>query len=165
MRRHVSWGLALAALATVAMTVASTVSAASQAREQRIMLEQKHRFGAETGTFVLYGLTEGPVDLDSGRYTIVAAEKPYIVRRGQRAAVYVAVETLTGKRGTFSIRWRVEFVGAGEGATVGTGSWSLLRGTGRYTGLTGGGRLAAVVMTPRGFTSAQFEGLLRAAPN
>jgi hypothetical protein len=142
------------------MGCASTVSAASEARQQRVMLEQKHKFGAPTGTFVLYGLTEGLVDLDSGTFTLAAAEQPYVVRHGQRIAVYVAAETLAGRRGTLSIRWRVEFVGAGLGATVGTGSWSVLRGTGRYAGLTGGGRLAAVVMTPRGFTSAQLEGLI-----
>lgn len=160
MRRRLTYGLALVAVMAATMSFASTVTAASEAKRQRVMLEQKHKFGTPTGTFVLYGLTEGVVDLDSGTFTLAAVEKPPIVRRGQRIAVYVAAETLAGKRGTLSIRWRVEFAGAGLGATVGTGSWSVQGGTGMYAGLTGGGRLAAVVMTPRGFTSVQLEGLV-----
>jgi hypothetical protein len=159
MRRCIISVLALIALAA-ATNLASTVSAGS-AKGQRVMLVQKHRFGSPMGTFVLYALTDGPLELDSGRYTLAAAEKPHIVRNGQGIAVYIAVETLTGKRGSFVIRWRVEFVGAGEGSTVGTGTWSLVRGTGAYAGASGGGRLAAVVMTPRGFTSSQCEGFVR----
>jgi hypothetical protein len=126
------------------------------------MLVQKHRFGAPTGTFVLHVLSPGPLGLDSGRFTLAAAERPYVVRDGQWLAVYLGIETLTGKHGTFDMRWRVEFAGAGEGSTVGAGTWSLVRGTGAYAGATGGGRLAAVAPPPRGFTSAQFEGLLTA---
>jgi hypothetical protein len=86
-------------------------------------------------------------------------EKPPLIRNGQGIAVYVAAETLKGRQGTLVVRWRVEFVGAGNGNTVGTGTWSLVRGTGAYAGVTGGGRLAAVVYTPKGLTSAELEGL------
>ena len=154
--------LVLVVLAAAAMTVVSTVSAGSVASKQRIMLEQKHRFGVPDGTFVFYTLTPGPLKVDSGRYALAAAERPYIIRGGQRIAVYTAIETLTGQRGTFVIRWRVEFVGAGNGSTVGTGTWSLIRGTGAYVGAKGGGRLAVVVMTPGGLTHSQFEGFLSA---
>jgi hypothetical protein len=91
----------------------------------------------------------------------MAVEKPPVILKGQGMAVYVAVATLTGRRGTFVIRWRMEFVGAGDGNTVGTGTWSLVRGTGAYTGGFGGGRVAAVAVTPRGFTSSQYEGFVR----
>jgi hypothetical protein len=155
---------AVAALAAVALIPASAVSAAQSAKQQRVMLVQKHRFGAPNGTFVLYALTAGPLEYDSGRLTLAAVERPYVVRGGQRLAVYLAVARLTGKRGTFDLRWRVEFAGAGEGNTIGTGTWSLVRGAGAYTGMTGGGRLATVVTTQHGFTTAQFEGLLRASP-
>ncbi|MBA2641795.1 MAG: hypothetical protein H0U82_02550 [Actinobacteria bacterium] len=165
MKRRTLSVLALVALVAAAAIPASMASAAQPANKQRVMLVQKHRFGAPNGTFVFHALTPGPLDFDSGRFTLAAAEKPYVVRDGQRLAVYIAFATLTGKRGTFDVRWRVEFAGAGEGSTVGTGTWSLIRGTGAYAGATGGGRLAAVVMTPRGFTTAQFEGVLRAAPS
>ena len=153
--------LALTALAVAAMILPSAVSAGSVATGQRIMLVQKHRFGSPNGTFVLYALTEGPLQLDSGTYMLGAVEKPHILRKGQSIAVYKAIETLTGKQGTFAIRWRAELVGAGEGSIVGTGSWSLIRGTGAYAGASGSGRFAVVVMTPRGLTSSQFEGFVR----
>ena len=60
------------------------------------------------------------------------------------------------------VRSRIELVGAGNGATVGTGSWSIVRGTKAYTGVRGGGRLAVVVVTPDGLTSSQYEGLVAA---
>jgi hypothetical protein len=164
MSKHSLAAPMLVAAAVLALVVTSTLSAAPELRQQRVMLVQKHRFGAPSGTFEFYALTPGRLGFDSGKLMLAASERPYVVRDGQRAAVYVGVETLTGKRGRFDLRWRVEFVGAGDGATVGTGRWSLVRGTGVYAGVTGAGRLAMVVMTPRGFTSAQFEGLLRAVP-
>lgn len=159
MSRH---ALAAAALTAAAVILSSPISAASGHRPQRVMLVQKHRFGARNGTFVLYALTPGTLASDSGRFTFMAARKPFIVRKGQRIAIYAAVETLTGKRGGFDLRWRVHFVGAGDGATVGTGTWSLVGGQGVYAGATGSGRLAMVAMTPRGVMTAQLEGLLRA---
>jgi hypothetical protein len=164
MKRRILSVLALTAIAVGALIPASAISAAESAKKQRVMLVQKHRFGDPNGTFVFYALSPGPLGFDSGRLTLAGAERPHLVRDGQRIAVYLAVERLIGKHGTFDLRWRVEFAGAGEGSTVGTGTWSLVRGTGAYAGATGGGRLATVVMTPRGFTSAQFEGLLQAAP-
>jgi hypothetical protein len=157
----------LVAAAVLALIVTSTLSAAQapELRQQRVMLVQKHRFGAPSWTFEFYALTPGRLGFDSGKLMLAASERPYVVRDGQRMAVYVAVERLTGKRGTFDVRWRVEFAGAGDGNTIGTGTWSLVRGTGVYAGVKGGGRLAVIVMTPRGFTSAQFEGLLRALPS
>jgi hypothetical protein len=153
---------ALTALAVAAMILPSVVSAGSVGKGQRIMLVQKHRSGSPNGTFVFHALTSGPLDLDSGRYTLAAAEEPFVIRNGQGIAIYITIATLTGKRGTLVIRSRAEFVGAGNGSTVGTGAWSLLRGTGAYDGATGGGRVAVVVATPRGFTSSQYEGFLRA---
>ena len=160
MKRGTLSMLALAALGSAALITSSASPAAGLAEKQRVMLVQKHRFGSPTGTFVFHALSPGPLGFDSGRLTLAAAERPYVVRDGQRLAVYLGIETLTGKHGTFDIRWRVEFAGAGEGSTVGTGTWSLVRGTRAYGGATGGGRLAAVAMTPHGFTSAQFEGFL-----
>jgi hypothetical protein len=165
MNRRTLFVLAVTALAAALLIPAFAMSAGQSAKKQRVMLVQKHRFGEPYGTFVFYALSPGPLDFDEGKLTLAAVERPHIVRGGQRNAVYLAVARLTGKLGTFDVRWRVEFAGAGDGATVGTGTWSLVRGTGAYAGATGGGRVAAVVMTPRGFTSAQFEGLLRASPN
>ena len=37
------------------------------------------------------------------------------------------------------LRFRIEWVGAGNGYRVGTGTWEVVRGTGRYSHITGGG--------------------------
>jgi hypothetical protein len=126
------------------------------------MLVEQHRFGAPTGTFVLHALSPGPLTLDSGSHDYAAAERPPVVRNGQGIAVYVLVDTFAGKRGTIVVRSRIELVGAGNGTTVGTGSWSIVRGTKAYAGLRGGGRVAVVVVTPRGLTTSQYEGLVTA---
>jgi hypothetical protein len=70
------------------------------------MLEQKHTFGAPTGTLVLHALTRSRLELDGGRYTYAALQKPPLVRNGQGIAVYAASETLTGRRGTLVVRRR-----------------------------------------------------------
>ena len=160
MRRRFLSVLALTALAA-ATNLVSTVSAGSLAQKQRVMLVQKQRAGAPTGTFDFYVLGSGPLKFDSGTYAYTAMEKPPVILKGQGMAVIVTVATLTGRRGRFVIRWRMEFVGAGDGNTVGTGTWSIVRGTGAYTGASGGGRVAAVAVTPRGFTSSQYEGFVR----
>ena len=152
---------ALVVAAAVALIATSTLSAASEPGQQRIVLVQRNQQETPFGRFVLYALSPGPLGLDSGTFALSTVQKPPVEHDGQRAAVYVGLETLTGKRGSFEIRWRVEFVSAGDGATVGTGRWWLVRGQGAYADATGGGRLAMVLMTPRGYTNAQFEGLLR----
>lgn len=159
-RRIVTFS-SLTALAVVVSIGTAAVSAAPASRPQRIMLVEQHRFGAPTGTFVLHALSPGPLSLDSGSHDYAAAERPPVIRDGQGIAVYVLVEAFAGKRGTIVVRSRIELVGAGNGTTVGTGSWSIVRGTRAYAGLRGGGRAAVVVMTPGGFTSSQYEGLVR----
>lgn len=126
------------------------------------MIVLKHRFGDPSGTFVLHALSAGRLGLDSGSYAYVAAERPPIVRHGQGVAIYVKTEVFAGKRGTLVVRSRLEFVGAGDGATVGTGLWAIVRGTKAYAGLKGGGRAAVIVMTPGGVTTSQYEGLVLA---
>jgi hypothetical protein len=162
MRKHFGFGLVLVAIAVASMVIPSSVSASPAASHQRVMLQMKHGFGSPTGRFVFYALTEGSLELDSGRYTYAAVEKPPLTRKGQGIAVYVAAAVLSGKRGTFTLRWRGEFVGAGGGNTIGTGTWSIVRGTGAYVGVTGGGRLGCVVFTQRSDTTMQLEGFLTA---
>ena len=51
------------------------------------------------------------------------------------------ITTCKGKRNRLVIRVRLEQVDAGNGYHVGTGTWKVVRGTGRYTQITGGGRV------------------------
>ena len=58
----------------------------------------------------------------------------------QRVSIYDSiVETFKGKRGTLVIRSRIEYVEAGSGYHVGTGTWKVVRGTGQYARIAGGG--------------------------
>jgi hypothetical protein len=57
------------------------------------------------------------------------------------------------------VRHRIEWVDAGNGYTVGTGTWTIVRGTGAYAHVTGGGR-SAYSWLPRGFISARAEGFV-----
>src|SRR5262245_57212477 len=146
MRRRILPAVALVSCIAAALTVAAPLSAAQvgtwsaskAGTRQRVMLVQKHRFGDREGQFELVVLSLGPIRSDTGSFTLAAELRPSIVRQGQGLSVYVVIETLTGAQGTFDVRWRVEFAGAGEGNTVGTGTWRILRGTGAYAGVTGG---------------------------
>ena len=71
-----------------------------------------------------------------------------VIRDGQRVGIYNgAVTTLTGKRGTLTIRDRNEWLdlgydsnGDGETDGIGFSTWKVVRGTGQYAGIVGKGR-------------------------
>ena len=82
------------------------------------------------------------------------------IRDGQTVAIYdPIIEKLEGKRGTLVLRSRIEYVDAGNGYHVGTGTWKVVRGTGQYAQITGGGR-SGTVWLDRGPWSFRSEGLL-----
>jgi hypothetical protein len=81
------------------------------------------------------------------------------MRDGQAIEVNDPQMTLTGKRGTLVARNRIEWVDLPDGWAVMTGTWKVIRATGDYAGLSGGGRGAGV--TPRnGNGKSRFEGFL-----
>ena len=57
--------------------------------------------------------------------------------------------TLTGKRGTVVARNRIEWVDIPDGWAAMTGTWKVIRATGDYAGLSGGGRGAGVMLAQR----------------
>jgi len=67
--------------------------------------------------------------------------------------------TLTGRHGVLTVRYRIEWVDAGHGYSVGTGTWHVVRGTGAYALLTGYGR-SAHSWPPSGFAGGRSEGSL-----
>jgi hypothetical protein len=147
-------------VALVVLAVAATAKSASEAEaaRQRVSIQAKEREGASAGRFSFWA--SGSLGLDTGKVTWTASERPRIVRDGQRIEVWSVVDTFTGRRGTFTIRERVEVVDAANGYLVGTGSWSFVRGTGSYAGASGRGRVATV-RTPSGVGSTRFEGFLQ----
>ena len=63
------------------------------------------------------------------------------MRDGQKVTIYNGgVTTLTGKRGTLTIRDRNEWVDVGNNDQIGIGTWKVVRGTGQYAGIVGKGR-------------------------
>ena len=136
--------LALVALAT-AVTLTSVAAGDPGAAKQRVAISMK---GLENGTFVLTPLQAGALKRDSGTVRVVFSQEPDVMRQGQTVSIYRNTYTLTGKRGSMSIRERAEWVvvsnekapGADYVPGVGIGTWKVVGGTGAYAKITGGGR-------------------------
>lgn len=151
--------LALAA----AVTLTSVAAAGLDAAKQRVAIMTKGAANASSpAVFVLTPLQAGALKPDSGTTRVAGSLPPERVamREGQRVAIYDSiVETLKGKRGSLVIRSRLEYVDAGNGYHVGTGTWKVVRGTGQYAQITGGGRRGDVYLD-RGPWSGRNEGFL-----
>jgi hypothetical protein len=88
-----------------------------------------------------------------------------VIRNGQKVTIDNGRWTLTGKRGTLTIRERNEWVDVGgdannDGApdSVAVGTWKVVRGTGQYVKLAGGGRSGHEGLGQIWY--ARYEGLL-----
>jgi len=142
--RHV----VLVALAA-AVTLTAVAAAGPNAAKQRVAIEMKI---LPNETFVLTTLRAGALKDDSGAITtverVLAMNPREVMREGQQVAIYYpTVWTLKGKLGTLTIRERSEWVevgndGNGDGVDDGVafGTWKVLRGTGEYARIAGGGR-------------------------
>jgi hypothetical protein len=125
-----------------AFTLTSVASANPYGAKQRVAITAKGVANpASFGKFVLTPLQAGTLEADSGTETSFVSSSRAVMRQGQSVKIVNWVTTCKGKRGTFVIRVRLEQVDAGNGYHVGTGTWKVVRGTGRYTQLTGGGRV------------------------
>jgi hypothetical protein len=147
----------LVALAA-AVTLASVAAAGPDAAKQRVAIDMKIY---PQKTFVLTPQQFGPLKRDSG--TINGTDVPgrKVMRDGQEVTIYDGVVwTLTGKRGTLTIRDRNEWVAVESGEdAVGIGTWRVVRGTGQYAGIVGKGRNGhAGLGNPRWY--ARYEGFL-----
>jgi hypothetical protein len=146
---------AIAALAAAtAVTLTAVASAGSAPAKQRVIITQKDGVG-----FVLTPQTPGPIKPDSGTANFCCWTQHSITQDGENVDLNNPQMTLTGKRGTLVARNQIGFVSIPDGQSVFTGTWKVIRGTGAYAGLTGGGR-AAGLQLPNGNSKAQFEGFL-----
>ncbi len=83
-----------------------------------------------------------------------------ITRQGQSIEIDSPVlRTFVGKHGTFTWRASIEWVDAGNGYAVGTGTWTIVRGTGVYQHLEGNGHVA-LADTGDASLSSRAEGLV-----
>ena len=113
----------------VAVTLASVTAATPGAVKQRVAIASKLY---PERTFVFTPVTAGPLKRDSGT-----------------ASFDAGAFTFKGKRGTLTIReLREEWVNCGNEKfngvipAVNIGPWKVVRGTGQYKGVTGGGQSA-----------------------
>jgi hypothetical protein len=130
-------------LALAAAVMLASVAGAGPAAKQRVSITGKGLNNASSaGRFVLDPLGAGALKHDSGRESSVIAYRRAVTREGQSGEIVTWVTTCVGKRGSFVLRVRIEQLQAGNGYHIGTGTWKLVRGTGAYAGITGGGRVA-----------------------
>jgi hypothetical protein len=137
----------------------------SKAARQRVaIVTQGVQNDPRSPVFELTPLQAGALERDSG--TEKSSFTGHIaVRNGQRVVLTDGVETLQGERGTLELRFRIEWVGAGNDYRVGTGTWKVVRGTGRYADITGGGRRGDIwLKRGRGPWSGRAEGFLQSPP-
>ena len=135
------------AVLAAAVTLTSIASGGPEAAKQRIAINMKV---IPESTFALTPLQSGPLKRDSG--SIKGSRNwlqigcPEVVREGQTVWRCSPVTwTLSGKRGTLTIRERNEWVDPGNdesACNIAFGTWKVVRGTGQYAGITGGGRSA-----------------------
>jgi hypothetical protein len=105
-------------------------------------------------------LTPGAIQPDTGAASFCCWTERPTVRDGEAIDINDPLMTLTGKRGTLVARNRIGYVDVTDGWAVFTGTWKVVRATGQYAGLGGGGRGAGIAR-PSGKTKARFEGFLR----
>ena len=156
----------LVALAA-AVTLTAVAAAGPDAAKQRVAIDMKLW---PQKTFVLAPLQPmqaGPLKRDTGTisHNFLSIPGRGVMRDGQEVTIYDGgVATLTGKRGTLTIRGRSEWVGLGrdgngdgEVDSIGIGTWKVVRGTGQYAGIVGKGRDSHIGLGSPWY--ARYEGL------
>jgi len=149
-----------------AFALASVAAASHQAAKQRVALTVTI---LPSGTGVLTPLKGGALKRDSGTFVGKSAPSTApdltVVREGQTVEIYHNVWTFAGKGGSLVLRERNEAVGLGQDLDhnafpdgIAIGTWKVVRGTGLYTGITGGGRSAHFYQGNRWV--ARYEGVL-----
>lgn len=154
MRVKPTTGAVLAVAAAATLTLVAVAAGGPIATKQRIAIE--HGTGS---SFHLTPLTPGAVKPDTGTATFCCWTERHVVRNGEAVDLDNPQMTLTGKLGTLVARNVIGYVDVPGGWAVFTGTWKLVRGTGQYAGLAGGGR-GAGISSPGGATKARFEGFL-----
>jgi hypothetical protein len=135
----------------------------TDAKKQRIAIDIKQPLTAPKGRFVLETMTSGSLKDDTGSITFTSGPTAVFSGRiveGQRVDRFRGKARLASSLGTLAVRVQVDFVSAGSGYQVGSGTWSVVSGTGQYAGLAGGGRSALVNPVSGGFGFARYEGLV-----
>ena len=149
---------ALVALAA-AVTLTSVAAAGPAVAKQRVAITTQAKRTTTVSPAVFTPLQAGALKPDSGSLVSGEPSEKTVIRQGQTVEVYDQLATFKGKLGTLVTRYRSEYVDAGNGYHVSADTWKVVRGTGQYDGVTGGGRGGSVALD-RGPWSSQIEGFL-----
>lgn len=137
---------------------ASEVAAAGGS-QQRISITTAKGDGH---TWVLKPLTSGPLTRDAGSKTVCCFTDNHVTRDGESMAIDDPNMTYHGKNGTFTMQVVVDWIEAGHGYSIGTGTWKIIpgSGTGAYQHLQGQGRIAVNWPDNADWLSSQAQGLV-----
>lgn len=150
--------LAILAIGAVGLTSAAVAGPSSKKKPQRVVITAAPN--GDNDHFVLRPLKAGKVSPDSGTRTACCWTRRFLVRDGQKIEINNPLVTYTGKLGTFTYRARIAWLDGGNGYTIGTATWKLVRGTGAYLHFKGHGRLAISLAPGDNEQSWQAEGYL-----
>jgi hypothetical protein len=142
-----------------AITVTSVAAAGPEAANQRVVITSQASRTTQVSPFTFTPLQAGALKVDSGKQIAESSSGRTVMREGQSLEIYDSVSTYKGKLGSLVIRHRTEYVYGGNGYHVGTGTWKVVRGTGQYAHITGGGR-SGTAWLDRGPWSFRDEGVL-----
>ena len=138
----------VALVATIILT--SVAAAGPDAAKQRVAIDMKICCRGREGRLCSRRCRPDALKRDSGTISSnwMSIPERAVMRDGQRVTIYNgAVTTLTGKRGTLTIRDRNEWIDLGQDSNrdgesdgIGISTWKVVRGTGQYAGIVGKGR-------------------------
>jgi hypothetical protein len=150
----------LVALAA-ALMLTSGAAARPDAAKQRVIITTQAAQTTLVSPFVLTPLQAGVIKRDSGKLIAGSNDTDRVVmREGQEVTIVDDVSTFKGKRGSFVTRYHAEWIDAGNGYSVSFGTWKVVRGTGQYAKITGGGHGASVWSERTDAWSSHLEGFL-----
>jgi hypothetical protein len=153
----------LGVLVVASIGLTSVAAASSVATKQRVAINTN----VLDGEFVLLPLRPGALKRDSGSFSGNWRSAPTrkLLRNGQDVMTVTNTWNLEGKRGTLTLRERLEWFGVGSDGNgdgsddgVAVGTWKIVAASGAYAGTSGsGGSAHAGLGRP---WNARFEGFL-----
>jgi hypothetical protein len=153
-------GHAVLVAIVAAVSLTSVAAAGPQTAKQRVAITTQAAKTTTVSPFVLTPLETGALKPDSGKVTAPSSSERIVMRDGQKVSIYEGLGTYKGKLGSLVIRARSEWVEAGNGYHVAIDTWKVVRGTGQYAGVTGGGRGGSVWHERTDHWSSHVEGFL-----